>query len=120
MKTDLVPCFYMGQNFRVDEPAERTARAIVREYKAKGRGKFVDSGRAFLFHARGACRSEAPRVKASARTILHYMKTNCYGDKLHYEIPRAGDAGPFARHRRKFIRVSGRLAPELRPELRIA
>jgi hypothetical protein len=36
------------------------------------------------------------------------------GDKLHYEVPHAGDRGIAARHRRKFIRVSGRLAPELR------
>jgi hypothetical protein len=35
-------------------------------------------------------------------------------DKLHYETPKAGDRGCFARHRRKLLRVSGRLAPELR------
>lgn len=29
-------------------------------------------------------------------------------DKFHYEIPRAGDRGIFARHRRRRIRVSGR------------
>jgi hypothetical protein len=33
---------------------------------------------------------------------------------MHYEMPHAGDRGTFARHRRKRIRVSGRIQPEFR------
>jgi hypothetical protein len=40
--------------------------------------------------------------------VVPFAKAHNYGDKLHYEIPMAGDRGAFARHRRKLIRVSAR------------
>jgi hypothetical protein len=56
--------------------------------------------------------SSGPYV--SAKTILLFIKTHCQGDKLHYEIPMAGDRGIFARHRRKLLHPSHRIAPEIR------
>lgn len=113
---DLVPCFYTGQDYRRDQPAELLPRADVRKYKALKLGKFIESGKVFVFFARLA-RKVVQTIwdgPAGAKTVLTFLKTNSYGDKLHYEIPRAGDRGAFARHRRKFIHVSGRIAPELR------
>lgn len=42
--------------------------------------------------------------------------------KLHYEIPHAGDRTCFARHRRRFIRVSSRslFSRQILPAVRIA
>lgn len=40
--------------------------------------------------------------------LLPFSKPQSTGDKLHYEIPMAGDRGTFAQHRRPFIRVSAR------------
>ncbi|HLZ49228.1 MAG TPA: hypothetical protein VKP61_00620 [Candidatus Acidoferrum sp.] len=44
----------------------------------------------------------------SANNVMRFIKTSQQGDRLHYEIPHAGDRGIFARHHRKFIRVSAR------------
>lgn len=95
MKTDLVPCFYTGQNPLRDKPAELAPRAIVRDYKKKGFGKFVASGQFFMFFARMTRVAETAMrdFRASARTILTFIKTGTQGDRLHYEIPMAGDVG---------------------------
>jgi hypothetical protein len=45
---------------------------------------------------------------------IPFAPLNSDGEKLHYEMPHAGDRGIFARHRRKLIRVSGRTQPEFR------
>lgn len=50
----------------------------------------------------------------SSGTVLAFIRTHCQGDKLHYEIPHAGDRGLVARHRRTLIRVSSRVAPQFR------
>jgi len=98
MKKDLVNCFYTGQDYRVEKPAEVAARAKVREYKRMKIGKFIESGKVFLFFARLRAKPEQS-FRPSARTVLCYLKTNNNGDKLHYEIPMAGDRSVFDRHR---------------------
>lgn len=40
--------------------------------------------------------------------VLPFSKPHCYGDKLHYEMPMAGDRSIFARHYRKLIYPSSR------------
>lgn len=138
---DVVPCFYTGQDYRRDQPAELLPRVEVRKYKALKLGKFVASGQVFLFYARMAVKvmetiwDGAP----GARSILTFLKSSSYGDKLHYEIPMAGDRSLLRRHglfRRRneagrvelcshVVRVSSRIpaeirALEFRPELRFA
>lgn len=109
-KKDLVPCFYTGQDWRREPPAESHPRQDVHYFKSLKLGKFIESGKFFLFHAR--------RIKEvivglfdgplGVGNLLPFAKAHNYGDKLHYEIPMAGDRGVFARHRRKLIRVSAR------------
>lgn len=116
MKTDLVPCFYTGQNPLRDKPAELTPRAIVRDYKKKGFGKFGASGQFFMFFARMAYVAETVMCdfRASARTILTFIKTSTQGERLHYEIPMAGDRGVFSRHHRNLLHPSHRVPEEVR------
>jgi hypothetical protein len=40
--------------------------------------------------------------------VLPFSRPTDPGHHSHYEIPMAGDRGPFARHRRKKIKVSAR------------
>lgn len=40
--------------------------------------------------------------------LLPFSKPHCYGDKLHYETPMAGDRSIFARHHRKLLHPSSR------------
>lgn len=109
----LVPCFYTGQDYRREVPAEVRTRAEVREFKAKGLGRFVESGKIFLFSAKVLMQKlwDGP---IGIGNLLPFAKAHNYGDKLHYETPMAGDRTTFARHRRKIIYVSGRTAPEFR------
>jgi hypothetical protein len=46
-----------------------------------------------------ALREAGLGIAVSARSILAFIKTHNQGDKLHYEIPMAGDGSAFARHR---------------------
>src|SRR5580658_2511457 len=50
--TDLVPCFYTGQDYRWENPAEMHIRSQVREWKKAKRGTFADSGKIFVFFKR--------------------------------------------------------------------
>ena len=92
--SDLVPCFYKGQNYRVEKPAELRLRSEVREFKKQKLGKFVENGTRFLFF-----RARAKRVVAvfdgplGVGNALPFAKPNNLGDRLHYEIPMAGDRG---------------------------
>jgi len=107
--TDLVPCFYTGQNYRLEKPAEVRLRSEVREFKKLKVGRFVENGTLFLFF-----RVRTKRVERvwdgplGTGNLVPFAKEHNYGDKLHYEMPHAGDRGVFARHRRKMIRVSAR------------
>jgi len=95
MKEDLVPCYYTGQDYRVDEPAEVLPRFEVRRYKHLRLGKFVDSGKVFLFSARLTVQvvETICEFRMSARSVLTFLKASSPGDRLHYEIPMAGDVG---------------------------
>ena len=107
--TDLVPCFYTGQDYRWERPAKLVARAEVRQYKNFKLGKFVESGKIFLFFK---------RIEQSVKNlwdgplgignILPFARLHNYGDKLHYEVPMAGDRSGFARHRPRNLRISSR------------
>jgi hypothetical protein len=107
--TDLVPCFYTGQNYRVEKPAELRPRSEVREFKNQKLGKFIENGTHFLFF-----RAMTKRVvrlwdgPIGVGNALPFARLHNYGDRLHYEMPHAGDRGVFARHRLKRIRVSAR------------
>jgi hypothetical protein len=107
--TDLVPCYYTGQNYRWEKPAKLLPRLEVRRLKQCKLGQFIENGKIFLFFK--AIVKEAKRIwdsPASAKTILMFIKTHQDGAKLHYEIPMAGDRSIFARHRRKLLHPSSR------------
>jgi hypothetical protein len=104
--TDLVPCFYTGQDYRCELPAEVRTRREVREFKARGLGKFVDSGKIFLFFKQLARKLwDGP---LGIGNLLPFAKPRNYGDPLHYEMPMSGDGTCYARHRRHLVRVSHR------------
>lgn len=92
--TDLVPCFYTGQDYRSEKPAELRTRAEVRAWKKQKLGKFVEHGRYFLFF-------KTLMVKLArfwdgplgVGNLLPFAKAHNYGDKLHYEMPMANDIG---------------------------
>jgi hypothetical protein len=121
--TDLVPCFYTGQDYRVEKPAEVRTRAEVREWKKQKLGKFVGNGKFFLFFkslmVKLAQFWDGPLGVGNA---IPFAKAHNYGDKLHYEMPMAGDVGlrrhGLYRRGKKLLshklRVSGRTAPEIR------
>jgi hypothetical protein len=107
--TDLVPCYYTGQNYRWEKPAKVLPRSEVRRLKECKLGQFIENGKIFLFFK--AIAKEIQRIwdsPASAKTILMFIKTHQDGAKLHYEMPMAGDRSAFARSRRHVISVSSR------------
>ncbi len=94
--TDLVPCFYTGQDFRWEQPAEFRPRAELHRIKKLKVGRFDQDGRIFLFFKRiEAVFLSALSGPASAKTILAFIKTRTDGAKLHYETPMAGDGNWF-------------------------
>ena len=126
---DLVPCFYTGQDYRREPAAECHPRADVRHFKRLGIGKFIESGKFFLFFARQVKEVIAKLWDGplGVGNALPFAKPHNYGTPLHYEMPMAGDVG-IRRHglfqrrneqghvelRSRVIRISHRLAPELR------
>jgi hypothetical protein len=107
--TDLVPCFFTGQDYRWERPAKIHTRAEVREFKKLKLGKFIENGKLFLFF-----RAIEQAVKLlwdgplGIGNLLPFARPHNYGEKLHYEIPHAGDRSCFARHRPRHVRVSSR------------
>lgn len=100
MRIDLVPCYYVGQDRLREQPAEVLPRADVRRYKALKLGKFVSSGKVFLFfaHVAGVAFRIAEKISfwdgpVGVGNILPFAKPHNYGDKLHYDMPMAGDKG---------------------------
>ena len=107
--TDLVPCFYTGQLRAVERPAEFRPRAELHELKKAKLGKFVDNGKVFLFFK--AIKEAILKLwdgPLGVGNLLPFSKPHCYGDKLHYETPMAGDRSIFARHHRKLLHPSSR------------
>lgn len=93
--TDLVPCFYTGQDYRWERPAKVLTRADVRQLKTIKIGKFVESGKVFIFfkrltHEEAIGFWDGPLGRGN---ILPFARPHNYGEKLHYEMPRAGDKG---------------------------
>jgi hypothetical protein len=108
--TDLVPCFYTGQNFRWEQPAELRTRTECHRLKKFKLGRFDQNGKIFLFFK--AIVNAAKLVwdgPIGVGNVLPFAKAHNYGDKLHYEMPMAGDRTAFARSRRKEINVSSRV-----------
>lgn len=92
--TDLVPCFYTGQNYRTEQPAEIRIRLEVRELKRQQLGTFADNGRIFLFFKRLVIVREARFWEGplGVGNALPFARQTD-GSRLHYEIPHAGDKG---------------------------
>lgn len=128
--SDPVPCFYIGQDYRWERPAEIRTRAQVRELRDLKLGEFREGGRIFLFFKR--MKEVVKNVfdgPLGIGNLLPFAKPNNLGDKLHYAMPMANDCG-MKRHgilghtrqqdpgpnklRTHLIHVSGRIAPELR------
>jgi hypothetical protein len=107
---DPVPCYYTGQNYRWEKPAKTLTRAEVRQLKSWGEGKFIENGKIFLL-AKSIVVAMQEKVwdgPLGVGNLLPFSKPHCYGDKLHYETPMAGDRSIFARHHRKLIHPSSR------------
>jgi hypothetical protein len=123
--TDLVPCFYTGQDYRLERPAEVRTRAEVREFKVKGLGKFIDNGKLFLFFK--ALAKKLWDGPLGIGNLLPFAPSHNYGEKLHYDVGPKGlrrhnlyrrkDSAGILQLRTHIIHVSGRSAPELRPAL---
>ena len=72
--TDPVPCYYTGQNYRWERPAEIRTRAEVHQLKRLKLGQFVDSGKIFLFFqkvAEWATQNWNGRVGVGTTAALH-------------------------------------------------
>lgn len=93
--SDPVPCYFTGQDYRWERPAKILPRARVRELKTIKVGKFVESGKIFLFFQR----LEAEKAigfwdgPLGIGNLLPFARTHSLGEKLHYEMPHAGDRG---------------------------
>lgn len=110
--TDLVPCYYTGQNYRVEKPAEKHPRHQVREFKRQKLGEFIENGKLFLFFKRVSAKAkqlwDGPFGIGNLLPFFKAQNPLMAPEKLHYQVPQAGDAGVCARHRRHLIQVSVR------------
>jgi hypothetical protein len=105
--TDLVPCYYTGQRRLVEPPAEFRTRAELHNLKSQKVGKFVDSGKVFLFFK--VMVQKIQRLwdgPLGCGNLLPFSKPRSTGDKLHYEMPMAGDRTAYARSFRKQLHPS--------------
>jgi hypothetical protein len=107
-KTDLVPCFYKGQNFRWEHPAELRPRTELHRLKKLKVGRFDQDGTIFLFFKTIVNAAKVWDGPLGIGNLLPFARTKNLGEKLHYEIPHAGDRSIFARHHRPLIHVSSR------------
>jgi len=108
--SDPVPCYYTGQDYRWERPACVKTRAEVRELKKWKIGKFVESGKIFLFFKRLVKEAmtgfwDGP---LGVGNLLPFARTHTQGEKLHYETPPAGYHYWQRRFERKSTRVSSR------------
>jgi len=117
--SDLVPCFYTGQDYRFERPAQVHIRAEVREFKRRSLGKFIENGKVFLFF------KQAPKILHDGplgigNALPFSRRTD--GSLFHYEIPQAGDAGPLRRHglRRKNLVAAGHNSILIRRTIRVS
>jgi hypothetical protein len=107
--TDLVPCYYTGQSRAVERPVKYELRARLHELKKAKLGKFVDNGKVFLFFkaVKEAIRNlwDGPMGRGN---LLPFAKAHNYGDKLHYEMPHAGDRSAIARSGMRRVNEGGK------------
>jgi len=91
--TDLVPCFYTGQNYRIERPAELHPRHAVREFKRQKLGQFIENGKYFLYFKRVVSKAKQlwDGLLGTGNALPFSLQTD--GDRLHYEIPMANDLG---------------------------
>lgn len=115
--TDQVPCFYTGQDYRLEPPAQTNLRSEVREFKRMGLGKFIDNGKAFLFaQQRRRILHDGP---TGVGNLLPFSKPHCYGAKLHYETAMAGDGNwidGYTPRRRIYISARSLFNVQILPE----
>jgi hypothetical protein len=108
--SELVPCFYTGQNCDIHRPAKVETRGRCRELKKSGVGRFERNGKVFVFSQRIETAVQSIfNGPMSAKNVLAFLKTRTDGSPLHYEIPHAGDRTPYARSRRRLITISSRV-----------
>ncbi len=95
-----------------DRPARKVTRTVaaylVRKKLARRISKFLIQmvkQLAVRTHEIISCFIDGP---LGVGNVLPFAKPQNYGDRLHYEIPMAGDRGAFARHRPRNIQVSSR------------
>jgi hypothetical protein len=91
--TDLVPCFYTGQNYYVDPPAQRLMRSEVREMKRQKLGEFRENGKIFLFFKAIIERAKQVWDGVLGRGNALPFSRSTDGRPFHYEIPHANDKG---------------------------
>jgi hypothetical protein len=95
--TDLVPCFYAGQNYHVDLPAEHRLRSEVRECKRQKLGEFRENGKIFLFFKMLAQKAkqlwDGPLGIGNALPFFKVQNPLLQPTKLHYSTPMANDNG---------------------------
>lgn len=104
--TDLVPCFYTGQDYRWERPAKLEMRLRVRQWKDEKLGKFIENGKAFLF-SKTIIQAAPPCNGPLGRGNLLPFARRTTGEPLHYSVPMAGDVG-IRLHQRTLIQASGR------------
>jgi hypothetical protein len=103
-----------GQNPSVEHYAYRCSDSSAQHALAAGRAIPITDGdgrRAILLtesHAQFFARDRATGFHLSANNVLAFMRTDTSGDKLHYEIPMAGDKSALARSRRTLLHPSSR------------
>jgi|SRR3984957_11430632 len=104
--TDLVPCFYTGQDYRWERPAKLEVRSRVRELKDANLGKFVENGKFFLlFKTIVQATTRAYNGPLGRGNLLPFARRTT-GEPLHYSIPMAGDIG--LRRHNLFRRADGK------------
>jgi hypothetical protein len=103
------------QNPAVDHFLYRCSSSSGVQVIASGRGIEVmdGDGRRAIQLIQGADTCTDARIKESVGLsalipFARVLNPMLAPQKLHYEIPHAGDRGCFARHHRRFIRVSSR------------
>jgi hypothetical protein len=119
--SDPVPCYYTGQDYRWERPACVKTRGEVRELKKWKLGKFVESGKIFLFFKRLVKDAvlgfwDGPLGRGN---LIPFGRNKTSGDPLHYEIPRAGDKG-MRRHNLYLRRDEHGIAQVQSRELRVS
>jgi hypothetical protein len=121
--SDPVPCYYTGQNYRWERPAEIHTRAEVRGFKKAKLGTFIENGKIFLFF-----KAIVNAVKTTwdgplgRGLLIPFSKKRTTGDKLHYETAMAGDGNwidGYTPRRRIYVSSRSLFSNQVLPAARI-